>query len=184
MKAIFQQLLAFARERPFVAGALAFALVFGASNYFFWQLRRETAQKHDEVRRKGELMLRALANRSRIDADLAALRTAIAYIEKHLLEEQSMEVNLGYFYKLEKPARVRLVRLNQLAPPPTVDKKSFKAVPFSMKVTGTYRNTMNFIRALETGSRLVRIRTCSFERSATDNNEFTLDLTVDALARL
>jgi Tfp pilus assembly protein PilO len=93
-------------------------------------------------------------------------------------------VNLGYFYRLEKPARVRLVRLNQLASPPSPDRKIFKSVPFSMQITGSYRNTLSFVRALETGSRILRIRSCSFERSASDANEFVVDLTVDALAKL
>lgn len=88
-------------------------------------------------------MLRALANRARIDTDLAALQDAIAHIEGNLLDEESMEVNLGYFYKLEKPSHVRLVRLNQLATTPPEAKGIFNVVPFSMQVAGSYRNTMN-----------------------------------------
>jgi len=136
------------------------------------------------VRHKGETMLRALVNRSRIDTDLAALQAAISYLERNLFDERSMEVNLGYFYRLEKPAHIRLVRLNQLASPPAPDRKTFKPVPFSMQITGSYRNTLGFIRALETGSRILRIRSCNFERSSTDANEFVVDLTIDALAKL
>ena len=184
MTTLTNLLLGFTRRRPLVAGALALALVLGPANYFFWQMRCHAELQHDEARHKGELMLRALANRSRIDADLAALHAAIAHIEKNLLDEQSMEVNLGYFYKLEKAARVRLVRLNQLAPPPMTEKKIFKAVPFSMQVTGAYRNVMTFVRALETGARLIRIRHGSFERNASEDGEYVLDLTVEALAKI
>lgn len=184
MKTLFHQFAALLRQRPFLSGAVAFVLVLGASNYFFWHLRRDAAKQRDEARHKGETMLRALVNRPRIDTDLAALQMAISYLESNLFDEHSMEVNLGYFYRLEKPARVRLVRLNQLASPPSPDRKIFKSVPFSMQITGSYRNTLSFVRALETGSRILRIRSCSFERSASDANEFVVDLTVDALAKL
>jgi Tfp pilus assembly protein PilO len=184
MTALFRELIALFRRRPFVCAALTLAVLLGGSNYFLWQMRSTAARENDEIRTKGESMLRALANRERIDTDIAALKTAIAYIEKNLLDEQSMEVNLGYFYKLEKPARVRLVRLNQLAPQPLDDKKIFKAVPFSMQISGPYRNVMSFMRALETGSRIIRIRSCTFEHPSSDASEYVLELTVEALAKI
>ena len=153
------------------------------TNHYLRKERQRAAEQYEEARRKGELMLRALANRARIDTDLAALRAANAQIEKNLLEEQSMEVNLGYFYKMEKPARVRLVRLNQLAAPPPAAKSFFKAVPFSMQVTGSYRNTMSFLRALETGPRLIRVRSSTFERNSADSSTLVLDLTLDVLSK-
>lgn len=175
--------LAFIRFRPVVAGSIALTLALGLANYFLWHQRRTAVVQHGEVRRKGEQMLRAITNRARIDADLTALQAAIGHLQRHLLDEQSMEVNLGYFYKLEKPARVRLVRLNQLAAPPPAAQSIFKVVPFSMQVTGPYRNTLGFLRALETGPRVLRIRHCSFERNAHDSAELVLDLTIEILAK-
>lgn len=124
-----------------------------------------------------------MANRGQINQDLGLLQPAIAQIQRNLLDEQSMEVNLGYFYKLERPSHVRLVRLNQLIPPPSTTKSEFKVVPFSMQVIGSYRNTMSFLRALETGARILRIRNCTFEHGASDGSDLTLDLTVEVLAR-
>jgi Tfp pilus assembly protein PilO len=167
-----------------VAGSVALTVFLAPANYFLRKERHVAARDHEEVRRKGEVMLRALTNRGRIDADVGALQTAIGQIERNLLDEQSMEVNLGYFYKLEKPARVRIARLNQLAATPPDTKSAFKAVPFSMQVVGSYRNTMSFLRALETGPRILRIRNCTFERNTTDNAELILDLTIDVLAKI
>jgi Tfp pilus assembly protein PilO len=183
MNALLASSIATLRARRVVTACVVTTLLLGGANYFLWKDRLNAGRQHDEVRRKGEFMLRALANRSRIDTDLAALEAALTQIERHLLDEESMEVNLGYFYRLEKPARVRLVRLNQLASLPAVEKSRFKSVPFSMQVTGSYRNAMSFLRALETGPRIIRIRNCTFERSPTDNTTFLLDLTVDALAK-
>jgi Tfp pilus assembly protein PilO len=124
-----------------------------------------------------------LANRPRIERDLTALRDALGHIDRNLLEEQSMEVNLGYFYRLEKATRVRLVRLNQLAAPPPAAGGSYKVIPFAMFVTGSYRNNMNFLRSLETGTRILRIRNCTFERLSADSSEVSIDLIVEVLAR-
>jgi Tfp pilus assembly protein PilO len=155
----------------------------GCTNYFLWKRRQVVTQRHEIVRRNGEFMLRAMVNRAQIDADLSALHGAIGQVEDNLLNEASMEVNLGYFYKLERMARVRLVSLNQLVAPPAVAGRPFKPVPFSMQVSGSYRASMNFLRALETGPRILRVRSCSFERSSSDNSELILDLTIDVLAK-
>lgn len=157
-------------------------MLLGAANYFLWQMREAVTQRHETVRQKGKFMLSALENRPRIDADLEVLQEGIAQIEGNLLDEASMEVNLGYFYRIEKTTRVRLIRLNQLVATPPVAGSPFKAVPFSMQVTGSYRNSMAFLRALETGPRILRVRNCSFERG-TENGEFLLDLTVDVIAK-
>jgi Tfp pilus assembly protein PilO len=134
------------------------------------------------VRQKGEFIARALAGRPRVEADLDTLTEALAQIEGNLLDEASMEVNLGYFYKLEKTTRVHLIRLNQLVATTPGAGNSFKAVPFAMQVSGSYRNSMAFLRALETGPRILRVRNASFERGA-ETNEFLMDLTVDVIAK-
>ena len=183
MNAHFGSILAPMRARRVVTAAVVTTLLLAAANYFLWKDRVRAAEQHEDVRRKAEFILRSLASRGRIDTDLAALEAALAQIEPQVLDEQSMEVNLGYFYRLEKPARVRLVRLNQLASVAPAEKTRFKAVPFSMQVTGSYRNALGFLRALETGPRLLRIRNCTFERSPTEANVVIVDLTVDALAK-
>lgn len=183
MSARLGHLLGFVRRRPIVAGCFVLAVLLGVANYFLWRQRESITRRHDEARRKGEFMLQALTGRSRIDADLNALREAMSQIEGNLLDERSMEVNLGYFYKFERLTRVRLVRLNQLAALPPVAGSRFKTVPFSMQVTGSYRNALGFLRALESGPRILRVRNCSFERGSVENGDLTLEITVEVLAK-
>jgi Tfp pilus assembly protein PilO len=166
-----------------VAACFALAALLAVGNYFLWQRREAITARHAEARKKGEFMLQALMGRGRIDADLNALGEAMSHIEPHLLDERRMEDNLGYFYRYERVTRVRLIRLNQLAALPPSPGSPFKAVPFSMQVTGTYRNSMNFLRALESGPRILKVKNCSFERGATENGELTLDLTVEVLCK-
>lgn len=173
---------AYARHRPVVAGCFFFSVLLAAVSYSLAKQRVEIARQHEEARHNGEFMLQALKNRTRIESDLAALREALGQIEGNLLDEQSMEVNLGYFYRYEKMTRVRLTRLNQLSAPAPVAKAKFKAVPFSMQVTGSYKSNMAFLRALESGPRLVRVRNCSFERPGETSTDLVMDLVVEVLA--
>jgi hypothetical protein len=183
VSALFAQWLVYIRLRPFVSGCVALTLALAAGNFFLWQAHRSAVQQHEEVRQQGELLLRTLANRPRIDTDLAALRAANGQIERNLLDEQSMEVNLGYFYRLEKSTKVRLVRLNQLATPAPLPGSPFKTVQFSMQVKGSYRNNLSFLRALETGPSLLRLRNSSVERGPAESPDVLMDLTVDILAK-
>jgi Tfp pilus assembly protein PilO len=167
-----------------VVACLALTLLLAAANLLLWQGRKASAQEHETVKRQGEMLIRSLAERPGVDADLTALEAALAQIDRNLIEEQSMEVNLGYFYKLEKATRVRLTRLNQLAAPAPAKDAPFKAVPFSMQVAGSYRNSMNFLRSLETGPCILRVRNCSFERNSSEANDVVVDLTVEILAQI
>lgn len=166
-----------------VAGCFILAAVLAVVNYFLWERRVTVTERHATARKKGEFMLQALTNRAQIDADLAALREAIAQIDANLLDERRMEDNLGYFYRFERVTRVKLVRLNQLASLPAAPGSPYKSVPFSMQVVGSYRNSMNFLRALESGPRILKVKNCSFERTGLENGDLTVDLTVEVLCK-
>lgn len=183
MSVFFAQLIGLFRARPFVASCVLLTVVLAGANFFLWQGYKAATQQHDDIRQQGETLLRTLANRARIDTDLAALRNANAMIGGNLLDEQSMEVNLGYFYRLEKNAKVRLVRLNQLAAPAPPAGSLFKTVQFSMQLKGAYRNIIAFVRSLETGSLLLRVRSAAVDRGTVENGEITMDLTVEILAK-
>jgi Tfp pilus assembly protein PilO len=183
MTAGFVKFFAYMRHRPIVTTCFALVLLLGAANYFLWQQRARIALRDDEARRNGEFMLTALKNRAKIDTDLATLREAMAQIEGNLIDEQGMELNFGYFYRFEKMTRVRLTRLNQLAAPASVAGTRFKSVPFSLQVSGSYRSNMAFLRALESGPRIVRVRSCNFERPSETSTDLVMEITIDVLAR-
>ena len=179
-----RQLLAAALARPIVTGLTAISLVLGAVNYFLWQQRHGVAFRHDELVQRGTEVAKALTEQARTKADLTTLEEALTQIDRNVISEGEMEVNLGYFYKMERLSRVRLSQLNQLSATGSADGGSFRAIPFSMRVNGTYAEVMNFVHQLETGPRLARVRTYSFVRPL-ESKERTLDLdlTVELLSR-
>lgn len=179
---LLAQLWAAVRLHPGIATCLTIALLAGLANYPLWQRREGVTRQHELVRQQGETMLAALTDRSRINADLAALTEAQKIIDRNLISEQSMEVNLGYFYRLEKLNRVRLSRIDQLGAAPADPDSPFRTIPVSLQVSGTYRNLLAFMRELETGPRIMRTSSYRLERTDPHGGELALYLTVELLA--
>ena len=181
MNALLEPLFAAGRRHPLAVTVLTVLVVLGTANYFLWQQRDEVTHQHEEVQHKGEAMLLALMDHARITADLATVRDAQQRIDRNLINEGSMAKNLGYFFQMESLSRVRLSQLNQLVSQPSPEGNPFKAIPFSLRVTGSYSQIIRFLRELETGPRLLRIRAFSFVRGDVKNNGLALDLTVELL---
>lgn len=181
MSTLFQQIIAFARRYPLVVTSLVLVSALGIANYFLWGSQQSLAAQHEERRRSGEAMLLALNGASRINTQLATVQEALGLIEKNLVVEGDLAENLGYFYQRETRSHVRISQLNQLSSQPTADGNPFKAVPFSLRVTGTYPQMMSFLHELETGPRVLRIKTYNFSRGDPKSNALALDLTVEIL---
>ena len=182
MNPVLQQIIAFVRRYPIMVISLTLFAVLSVANYFLWQRQQVLTTQHEEVRRNGEAMLLALNGYSRINAQLATVQEALAQIERNLVVEGDLAENLGYFYQMETRSHVRLSQLNQLSSQPIAEGNPFKSVPFSLRVTGTFPQMMGFLRELETGPRLLRIKTYNFTRSDPKSNALALDLTVEMLA--
>jgi Tfp pilus assembly protein PilO len=168
-------------RHPLVAICLVLVACLGVTNYFLWRQRLVITRQHDEIRGKGEAILDALIDREHVNSDLARLREALAVIDRNLVVEADMEMNLGYFYKLEKFCHIRMSQLSQLSSPPLPENTSYKIIPVSLRATGTYLQLMNFLRQLETGPRIVTVRAFSFSRADPKVDLLALDLTVDML---
>lgn len=183
MSVFLSQLLATARQSPVIATCVALTLIAGIANYPLNEERQAALREHEEMRQRGEAMLVALTDRIRINADLLIVSEAQDTIDNNLVSEDTMEVNLGYFYRLEKLNRVRLARIDQMVAPAADTGALFKTVPVSLQVNGSYRNVLAFVRDLETGPRLLRVRSYRIERGDGIGNELQLVLIVDLLAQ-
>ncbi len=181
MNPVLQQIIAFVRRYPIVVLSLTLFSILSVANYFLWQRQQVLASQHEEVRRNGEAMLLALNGYSRINAQLATVQEALGVIERNLVVEGDLAENLGYFYQIVTRSHVRLNQLNQLSSQPVAEGVPFKSVPFSLRVTGTFPQVMSFLHELETGPRLLRIKTYNFTRSDPKSNALALDLTVELL---
>lgn len=183
MRERFQQFLDFARRNPVIVASLSIIVLLGSASYFLWQKQHGLNTDHENARRTGENMMESLTGQARIATELAAATAAVDFIDRNLILEADLAENLGYFYQIEANARLRFSQLNQLSSQPQPDGSPFKAVPFALRATGPYRQVMRLLHELETGPRLVRIRTFAFSRGEGEEESVTMDLTLDLLAR-
>lgn len=181
MKERFRQFLEFSRLNPIIVASVTIIVLLGAASYFLWQKQHNLNSSHEEVRRTGESMMESLTGQARITSELATATAAVDFIDRNLINEADLAENLGYFYAIEAAVRLRFTQLNQLSSQPQPEGSPFKAVPFAVRATGPYRQVMRLLHELETGPRLVRIRTYSFSQG--DGESVTMELTLDLLAR-
>lgn len=181
MNEIFQQLINGVKRAPFLVICIVIFVALCVADYFLWERQKTIVSRHEEVRRSGESMFSALSSHSRMVGELNTIQEALKQIDDNLIVEGDLAENQGYFFQLETLSRVHLTQLNQLSSQPSED-RPYKAVPFSMRATGTYSQLINFLRELESGPRQLRIRNFDFSRSDAKSNALTLGLTVELLA--
>jgi len=182
MNVFLQQILARVRRSPTMVLSLSVLLLLGIANYFLWQRHSEIAEHHERAHDEGEAVLLALTGHGRIQAQLATVQEALAFINKNLIVENDLAGNLDYFYQMEKTTRVRLADLSQLGAQPMEADSPFKIIPFSLRLTGQYYQLISFLHELQTGPRLLRIKNYSFNRADPATNTLALELTVEVLS--
>ena len=182
MNESLQQFFNWVKRAPFLFFCIVLFVGLSAANYFLWKRQQEISAQHEDVRRNGESMFSALSSHTRLLGELATVDDALKQIDDNLIVETDLAENLGYFYQIETLTRVRLTQLNQLSSQPA-DESPFKAIPFSMRATGTYPQLVSFIRELETGPRQLRIKSFDFSRADTKVSPLALSLTVELLGK-
>lgn len=181
MSAFFQWLLAAARRNPVATFSLVLLVVLGGADWFLWRRWQNLAVESERTRQEGEKMLLSLSSHPRIQAQSAEAAKALAYIDTNLATEADLAGNLDYFYQIEKDTRARLTNLSQLSSQPPAEPGAFLAIPFSLRLTGSYSQILGYLRALETGPRLVRVKSYRFTQAGVE--ALTADLTVEMLGR-
>jgi len=180
MNIYFRRLWSLIRNYPVVSSCVGLLLLLVGANFHLFNQRLALARQHEDARRYGEASLPALASRTRLTAQVAVAQEAVELIDRNLVTESDLAENLGYFYKLETASRARLVQIDQLNAQ-IVQDNPFKAIPFALRVSGSYPQVIAFVRALETGPRLARIRTYSFARGDGKAGTLAVDLNVELL---
>ncbi len=165
MSAFFQQILAFTRRNLVLVVSLVIIVLMGPTFYFLWQRQQALTSEHAEIQRSGEEILQALAGQARLTAEIAAVKEAVDFIERNLVNEGDLAENLGYFYQIETASRIRFSQLNQLSSQPQPSGNYFKSVPFTLQASGTYRQIIRLLHELETGPRLLKIDNYALRQS-------------------
>jgi len=183
MNAFLEQFLGLCRRYPLAVSSVVLTLLLGGTDWFLWRRQVQLANRAERVRREGNDMLLAQSNQPRIQAEHAATRDALAVIDANLASEEDLAGNLDYFYQIEKNTQVRLSNVSQLTTPPGAADARYRAIPFSLRLSGGYAAVLAFLHELETGPRLLHVKNYRFSQNDPGIDALSLDLTVEVLGR-
>lgn len=148
-----------------------------------WLDQRNLTQRLQTRTAQGEAVLAALAIGPTLRESLTSVRATVARINNHLVHEPNLAENLWYFYNLEESTRVRLRDLNQLTSQPVSSGATYKLVPYTLRVTGSFPQIISFLQSLEAGPKLANIRSFSLNRLDSEGVNIALQVDVALLAK-
>jgi hypothetical protein len=168
---------------PFCATCVVGSLLLaGASVWLRLDLHDLETRQQDHAR-DGDTMLKLIARGSQLRSELATVRAASQRITESLVVEKNIPENFWYFYKIEQDTQVKLTELQQrpAALPNTGAPTTYNRVPFSLRLTGTFRATIAYLQRLETGPRFGRINSFQLLRQDPTTGNVVLQLDLDLL---
>ncbi len=177
------QLGSLLRRNIFGTVCTILCLVLGAG---LWVLRLDIHNQeivNRERSQEGAAMDSTLVTGPLIKTELARAQDIVQRIESNLVIDKNLADNLWYFYKIHPDSKDILTNLRGLTADAASDDSDYKLVPFSLQLTGTYEQVGGYLLQLETGPRLMYIRSFSFRRTSPRSPVLTLNLEVKVLAR-
>lgn len=156
------------RKHPigFVAGLLAVALV--AASTFRADGVGALETQLEERSREGQRQQTNLTNAIRLDEHLATLTKANEDIAARAVDSRELASNLQYFYELEAGLGVKLIELRQGAPTAKAKGSAYLAVPYTVAIEAPFERVVQFLQALENGSRYARFVSVTLQPRASD----------------
>jgi Tfp pilus assembly protein PilO len=177
------QLGRFAQRFPFCAGCIVLSLLLlgvslwlRASNHDLDGMQRTRAID-------GDRMLKEIARASQFRTELASARAAAQRITENLVVEKNIPENFWYFYKIEQDTQTKLTELQQrpTAPLEATVPTTYKRVPYSLKLTGSFASAMAYLQRVESGSRLGRVNSFQLQRLSPAASNVVLQLDLELL---
>ncbi len=181
-----ESIQAYVKKQPLVVGAAGLAILLLAVLVYRYpaagELETELAAKSAEAAR-----LKAnLDYSSGLQDQVATLEKINADVSSRLIRPNDIPSNVRYFIQLESETGVKLPTPS--APPPASyagTKGTYIVVPYTLDLTGTFRQILTFIRKLESGDRFCRFKSAEVRRDVTSEMGADGSQPVDALrARL
>lgn len=180
----FIRLAQLAPRYPLCAACIVLSVLLADAGIWLYFDLRDLGTRQRSSAAEGEKMLHFIRNGPQLRADLAAARTATQRITEHLIVERNVPENYGYFLKIEQDTKVKLNEL-QPRPAPLSDTNTpalYKRVPYSLRVGGAFPAIIHFLRSVETGPRLARIKGFQLQRADAASANLALTLHLDLLA--
>lgn len=136
-----------------------------------------------ERTQEGQAMLSTLVTGPLIRQELAHAHETVQRIESNLIIESKLEDNVGYFYRIQSRTKAKVVSLRQQSSSTASDNSDYKVVPFTLHLSGSYEQISSYLIALETGPKLVQVRSFSFKQLESTAGTLALNLEINLLGK-
>ena len=181
------QATTFLRRNLFAVTCCLVMLVLAGASWWLWHDLGHQEEDLKSRTAQGETELETIASSPLLREAHAQAHATVERIELNLAIESNLADNLWYFYKLEEQTQARIRGLNQLTTSgpkeETGGRTEYRPIPYTMEISGTYAQVMNFLQSLESGPRLVKVRTFSFRRADNTGNNVVLQLDLTVLGK-
>ena len=174
-----------ARRYPFCAACIVLAVVLAGAEVWLQIDLNDLTTLQQQRARDGDQMLIALARGSQLRSELAVTRAAAKRINDNLVVEKNVPENFWYFYKIEQDTQAKLNELQQRPAivPDTSAATTYKRVPYSIQLTGSFRSAISFLQRLETGPRFGRVNAFAVQRQDPATGSVALQLDLELLGQ-
>ncbi len=179
-----EEQVALLKKNPISVGCGVLSLLLVAGLYFrsdeIPTAEAELAQKSAESQR----LALNITYSAQLKEQWDALAAANKEIDTRIIHAIQVGINTQYFYKLESDSGVKLVDFRTLptSVPVKGAKSAFMPVGFNVSVQGSLPQVLDFLRALESGTRYSRVLTASLSGApANRKSPLTLSLSVELL---
>jgi Tfp pilus assembly protein PilO len=156
------------KKHPLSFGGLIVALIFGGWSYYRGGEVSKLTGKATEISTEASRISANLRNSEGLAKQSADMAAASKELDNRLVKAGQLAINLQYFYKLESETGIKLLDVRQGAVNPNRSGAgtSFVGVPFNVSIQGGFRQVMDFLNRLETGSQFCRFNSLSFSKSS------------------
>lgn len=144
------------------------------------------SQAENEARTaEANKMITNVRNSANLAEQVAEMQALSKELDSRLMRAGQLAVNLQYFYKLEAENEIKLVDVRQ-GGVNRAGKMQYVSVQFSLTVTGTFPQLVNFLNRLQAGRHFCRINSATFNKSGGDADpagSMNLSLNLDILGQ-
>ncbi len=181
----------FCRRFPLATFCAAVWLILLAVVGYRFGLLAESQALLAEKEAEGKRLERNVANAVGLDRQTVALKSGLAALEARVIRIDNVGPNQQYFYDLEAASGVKVTILRQVAGTKSkVKSVLFRPAGYNVVAEGRYDQVMDFVRALETGTRHYRLADYTLQRGSQDSSadgtggRVVLNLNLELLASL
>lgn len=177
---LLRQITKFLKRHAFAAVCVVLTIAIGVAFVIRMDLLSQAGVEIELRQQEAEGMKRNLRNASGLRDNLSALNEMLKNADARLVRAEDLASNLQYFYRLETDTGTKILLLRQMtgqatgAQPPAPSgaaKPTYRPVPYSVIVEGSFPQIMAFLTRLERGTHFNRTPVFTAQRGATDSPE-------------